>query len=64
MASKVTRWTMPQIEDFRAWHESRIKELYPADAGLIKELRRARERFLARLMPIPSSVQPMPEMGH
>lgn len=51
MASKVTRWTAQQVDDFRAWHESRIKELYSADAGLIKELRRAREKFLARLTP-------------
>lgn len=49
----VTRWTTLQVADFRAWHEARIIELYSRDPGLLKELRRSREKFLQRLLPKP-----------
>lgn len=54
MATEVkarTRWTTPQIEDFRQWHEELIKRLYSRDESLQLNLRRAREKFLEGLTP-------------
>lgn len=46
------RWTMEQIEDFRAWHEKKLEDMYADCPNVQKELRRDREKFLSGLMPI------------
>lgn len=45
MKPKRTPWTREQVDGFIDWHEKRLKELnYPPE--VVKELRRARERWL------------------
>lgn len=53
MKVKRTRWTSEQVENFRQWHSALIKRLYDKDKDLIKELSRAREKFLAAVAPRP-----------
>jgi hypothetical protein len=43
----MTYWTAEQIEDFRKWHENRLKELrYPEE--IERKLRNDREKWFPR----------------
>lgn len=47
-----TRWTAEQSEEFAVWHERvMVENAYGAD--VVKELRRARVKFLASVAPKP-----------
>jgi hypothetical protein len=45
-----TTWSQEKIEDFRKWHDQRLRELQYPDS-IIQELTRARERWLPPQQP-------------
>jgi hypothetical protein len=44
-------WSLEKIEEFRAWHEQKLNDLYPGCADVQAELRRTTGKFLLSLTP-------------